>query len=76
MNLVGGTARTRHRWQTDNPVLANGEPGIELDRSLLKIGDGTRTWSQLPVVHLRKNISIVVQSGSGEAPATLDGGSP
>lgn len=31
-----------------NPVLAAGEPGLETDTGMLKIGDGIKTWSALP----------------------------
>jgi hypothetical protein len=37
-------------WVTSNPVLTVGEPGVENDTLKLKIGDGTRTWNQLPYV--------------------------
>jgi hypothetical protein len=36
------------RWQSVNPVLSEGEPGFETDTGRLKIGDGTKTWLQLP----------------------------
>ena len=35
-------------WVASNPVLTSGEPGVELDTLKFKIGDGTRTWQQLP----------------------------
>ena len=35
-------------WETKNPILAAGEPGVEKDTSLLKIGDGTTPWNSLP----------------------------
>ncbi len=38
---------TAARWATVNPVLSKGELGIEIDTSKFKIGDGTKTWSQL-----------------------------
>ena len=34
-------------WTTKNPVLAQGEIGIESDSRKLKIGDGTTTWNHL-----------------------------
>jgi hypothetical protein len=33
-----------------NFVLLAGEPGTETDTGQMKIGDGVRTWSQLPYV--------------------------
>jgi hypothetical protein len=35
-------------WTAANPVLAEGEIGLELDTSQFKIGDGTSQWSALP----------------------------
>ena len=34
-------------WKTKNPILAQGELGIESDSRKLKIGDGTTTWNHL-----------------------------
>lgn len=35
-------------WIKNNPVLAAGEAGFELDTNKLKIGDGSTPWSSLP----------------------------
>lgn len=34
-------------WISANPVLAAGEPGVELDTDKFKIGDGTTSWNAL-----------------------------
>ena len=34
-------------WATKNPILAQGEIGIESDSRKLKIGDGVNTWNHL-----------------------------
>ena len=41
---------TSSEWTTENPVLLEGELGIELDsaRNRIKIGDGTTAWNDLP----------------------------
>jgi hypothetical protein len=39
---------TTDEWATANPVLAQGEPGYDLEAAVLKIGDGTSAWSDLP----------------------------
>jgi hypothetical protein len=41
---------TDTEWSTANPVLLEGEIGIELDseRNRIKIGDGTTAWNSLP----------------------------
>lgn len=36
-------------WASTNPVLASGEPGYDLTNSILKIGDGTNAWADLPL---------------------------
>lgn len=38
---------TAVNWTTVNPVLSQGEPGVELDTNKWKIGNGTSTWSVL-----------------------------
>lgn len=39
---------TAANWIADNPVLFSGEPGMETDTNRLKVGDGIKTWTQLP----------------------------
>jgi len=39
---------TTAAWAALNPVLASGEPGIDLDSGIFKIGDGTTAWLSLP----------------------------
>jgi hypothetical protein len=34
-------------WARVNPILAEGEPGYELDTNKLKIGDGVTAWNDL-----------------------------
>ena len=35
------------RWRLSNPVLSEGEPGVETDTGKFKIGDGVRRWEDL-----------------------------
>jgi hypothetical protein len=35
------------RWTELNPVLGAGEPGVEVDTGLFKIGDGHTAWASL-----------------------------
>lgn len=35
-------------WSTRNPVLAAGEPGVEIDTGQMKLGDGITPWNSLP----------------------------
>ena len=41
---------TAANWTSVDPVLAEGELGIEVDTSYFKIGDGTTAWSGLGYV--------------------------
>lgn len=44
IQLRRGTAA---QWSSANTVLAAGEAGFETDTSKFKIGDGTKTWTEL-----------------------------
>ena len=37
-------------WADIDPILADGEPGYELDTHRLKIGDGEKSWNELPYI--------------------------
>ena len=34
-------------WASTNPILAQGEPGVELDTNNMKVGDGVKNWNDL-----------------------------
>ena len=38
---------TSSNWTSADPILAQGEMGLETDTRLFKIGDGTTIWSEL-----------------------------
>lgn len=38
---------TASSWTTANPILAQGEIGIENDTRLIKVGDGITNWNNL-----------------------------
>lgn len=42
---------TAANWETQNPVLLKGEMGVETDTRLLKVGDGSTTWVNLPYIN-------------------------
>ena len=54
-NSVKVTLQIRHDeaadWITRNPVLAQGEYGLESDTFLIKVGDGVRDWKHLPYLN-------------------------
>ncbi|EHK80486.1 hypothetical protein [Rhodococcus pyridinivorans] len=45
IQLRRGTAT---EWAAENPVLAPGEVGVELDTGYMKVGNGTATWTARP----------------------------
>lgn len=55
VNTVRATLQIRHdtaeNWLTRNPVLANGEYGLETVTFLIKVGDGVRDWEHLPYLN-------------------------
>ena len=54
-NTVKVTLQIRHDaandWTIRNPVLAQGEYGLETDTFLIKVGDGVRDWQHLPYLN-------------------------
>lgn len=50
---------TSANWTAQNPVLAQGEPALELDTGKLKFGDGTTTYNSLPYFQADKNFIFV-----------------
>ena len=36
------------RWTSVNPILSLGEAGFEIDTGQIKVGDGVRSWNNLP----------------------------
>ena len=49
-------------WATTNPVLADGEPGIETDTGSLKVGDGVTQWNDLPYISSANTRTSVVKT--------------
>lgn len=37
-------------WSGTNPVLASGEPGYDITNNILKVGDGIRNYTNLPIL--------------------------
>ena len=51
-------------WMTRNPILGEGEYGLERDTFLLKIGDGIRDWAHLPYLN-KLNSQYFKQTSDG-----------
>lgn len=58
-------------WTTDNPVLDSGEPGLEIDTGLFKIGNGVSRWSMLPYYLDAGSIFSMIQAAIDDA--VIDG---
>ncbi|MFT4264609.1 MAG: glycoside hydrolase family 30 beta sandwich domain-containing protein [Nocardioides sp.] len=67
IRLRRGTAQ---QWDAANPVLAAGEPGFDLDRQVLKIGDGRSRWTDLPAIIGLTDANGSVVSGAAPAAAS------
>jgi hypothetical protein len=66
-------------WSTDNPVLAQGEMGLEIDTKNWKMGDGITPWNALgyredyaPIYQALSQKLGVNQLGVANGIATLD----
>ncbi len=47
-------------WEAEDPVLAEGEPGLETDTGKLKFGDGISAWTMLSYAGGLVDLSIYV----------------
>ena len=45
--LIKHRRDTKANWAAANPILDDGEPGVETDTNRTKIGNGVSTWNQL-----------------------------
>jgi len=57
---------TAANWASANPILAQGEPGFELDTLKIKIGDGNTVWSSLDYQPSSADLSNIVSSLDGK----------
>lgn len=61
---------TSAEWAAANPILAAGELGIDTDTRVMKVGNGTLTWSALPVVLNNTYLGITAKAADSDK---LDG---
>lgn len=62
INFRKGTAA---QWTTANPLLIAGEPGLETDTKLIKIGDGVTLWNALG--YMPEQIAAQIRLASAKA---------
>lgn len=57
LDTIQNRRDTKANWETNNPVLAEGEIGLVLDdKNSYKVGDGTTKWNDLPLRGYNGNI--------------------
>jgi hypothetical protein len=65
---------TASNWTTNNPVLAQGELGLETDTHAYKIGDGATSWANLSYNQLAPEISTLLLDGQSSDASTPSSG--
>lgn len=69
---------TAAEWTASNPVLLEGEVGVETDTKKLKVGDGLTVWASLPYITLTPtaaaSIYATIANPSFTGTVTLDTG--
>ena len=61
-------------WALVNPVLAAGEPGVEVDTGQMKIGNGVSAWNFLPYVSAGDNATVALPNSLITSTEWLAGG--
>jgi Major tropism determinant N-terminal domain len=70
---------TATNWTTANPLLLQGEIGIEVDTNRMKLGDGINRWQTLPYFPSDTGLGSIFDGGTpsstyGTIPALIDCG--
>jgi hypothetical protein len=55
---------TAANWTSVNPILAQGEIGVETDTQKFKIGTGSTYWNALVYANAASGIALIVALGS------------
>ena len=74
-DLIAVRRGTAAEWTAVNPVLAAGEPGLEIDTGIFKVGDGQTPWLSLAPISSAPGV-ILGGSGGGGGGGGADGGTP
>jgi hypothetical protein len=62
-------------WASINPVLSDGEFGFERDTNLLKIGNGSTPWNNLPYIPLVGSVDSLTMTARNNTGSTIVKGS-
>lgn len=65
-DLIQFRRDTKERWEAINPVLAEGELGLEIDTRYQKIGDGVHAWNDLKYTTDVAVKEISLKEGTGK----------
>lgn len=63
-------------WEKENPILAQGELGLENDTHLLKVGDGKTAWNELNYaskIPLSNQVDVITLDEGQDASAEIVG---
>ncbi|WP_299671645.1 hypothetical protein [uncultured Roseobacter sp.] len=66
IQLLRGTAA---ELAASNPVLQEGEPGYAIDTGVLRIGDGTSNWLDLPTIVADLNLQTAIEAANAATAA-------
>jgi hypothetical protein len=62
IDLIQLRKQTAANWTLANPILELIEPGVETDTDLMKFGNGTSNWNDLPyATHKHTNASVLAK---------------
>ena len=61
-------------WSSVNPILSQGELGLELDTLLYKIGDGTTAWNSLAYQSLSSTFNLLTLNAQSSEPSAANAG--
>lgn len=54
---------TAYNWETNDPILAVGEPGYDSTNKSIKIGDGTSPWTELDFIKSISDVDPLIDCG-------------
>ena len=66
---------TSANWESTNPILKIGEPGLETDTRKLKFGDGVTAWTSLSYTRSDSNDPLLLESIDDRVASLIKAGS-